>query len=354
MVSTEVGVVTPDAKDRINAGSIRALPKMFRIATAFWASQAVYVAAKLGLADALAEGPKGSDEIASQLGANQAALARLVRVLVDLGVLATADDGRIGLTEVGAPLQSNTPGSLRSMVLTMGEEHYQAWGRLIDSVHSGRPAFDKVFGDPLFEYLESHPDANQTFNRAMGDFTSQVALAALLAYDFSGIQTVVDVGGGYGILLRGILRSIQSMFGIVFDSSQVIADTASDIEREGLAQRCRAVAGDFFQSVPSGADAYILKNVLHDWDDEHAIAILKNCRQAMRKDSKLLVLEVVLPVAEDPLFGGLLDLNMLVMSGGRERTEEQYRKLLEESGFRLTQAIRTVALVSILEGVPFV
>ena len=350
MVSS--GYATTYSQDQILSRGTGTLPKVFRIATAFWASQAVYAAAKLGLADALAQGPRSSDELAIELGADRDSLVRLALVLAELGVVALDHDGRIRLTEVGAPLQTGIPGSLHSMILTMGEEHYQAWGKLIESIRNGRPGFDKVFGTPLFEHLQNNLAAGQTFNRAMTDFTSQVALAVILAYDFSRFQTLVDVGGGHGVLLRKILRSVPSMLGIVFDSSHVIAGAASHIEREGLEARCQAVAGDFFVSVLEGADGYILKNVLHDWDDEHALAILKNCRRAMRADSMLLLLEVVLPVEDDPLFGHLLDLNMLVMSGGRERTREEYRKLLEDSGFRLTRIIPTMAPVSILEALP--
>ena len=345
--------------DRIGArdfsifpGQTDTLPKVFRMATAYWASQAIYVTAKLGLADALAERPNSLGELAAELRADKDSLGRLVRVLIGLGVCAIDLDGRIELTELGVPLQSRTPGSLHSMILTLGEEHYQAWGKLIDSIRSGRPGFDRVFGNPLFEYLKGNPTANQTFNQAMDDFTGQVALAVAIAYDFSGIQTLADIGGGHGVLLGKILKSNPSMVGILFDSSHVIEGAVRHIEREGLEGRCQIVAGSFFEAVPRGADAYILKNVLHDWDDERALIILKNCRRAMRKESRLLVLEVVQSVSDGRSFAGLLDLNMLVMSGGRERTRDEYHQLFEESGFRLATVIPTMALVSILEAWP--
>jgi hypothetical protein len=186
----------------------------------------------------------------------------------------------------------------------------------------------------------------------MEDFTGQVALAITLAYDFSEIKTLADIGGGRGLLLDKILKANPSMAGILFDLSHVIEGTARHIENEGLEGRCETVAGSFFESVPRGADAYILKNVLHDWDDERAVIILKNCRGAMRKESRLLVLEVVQSVLDDHSFAGLLDLNMLVMSGGRVRTTDEYHRLFDESGFRLTQVIPTMALVSILEALP--
>jgi hypothetical protein len=352
MVSPPDRIEAPDLWSQILPGQTGAVPKLFRMATAYWVSQAIYVAAKLGLADALSERPKSIGEIATELRADSNSFARLVRVLVDLGVFAVESDGRIRLTVVGGPLQSGVPGSLHSMILTLGQEHYQAWGRLVESIQSGRPGFNDQFGSPLFEYLKSNPPASQTFNQAMDDFTSQVALAVNLAYDFSGIRTLADVGGGHGVLLGKILKSNPSMLGILFDSSHVIEGAMRHIESERLGGRCETVAGSFLESVPRGADAYVLKNVLHDWDDEHAVIILKNCHQAMREGSRLLVLEVVLPLLEDRSLGGLLDLNMLVMSGGRERTREDYHKLFDESGFRLTQVIPTMALVSIIEALP--
>jgi hypothetical protein len=327
---------------------------VFRMATAYWASQALYVAAKLGVADVLGEGPKSHDEIASAIGANSKSLARLTRALLHLGLLVLNNDGRFRLTRTGATLQSGMPGSMRSIILTLGGEHYQAWEKLYDSVKSDKPAFDEVFGRPLFEYLAENSAAARNFNEGMTDLTSQVALATVLAYDFSGSRVVADIGGSHGVLLEGILRSNRSTTGILFDSEQVIDAAALKIERKGAGDRIQTIGGDFFESVPRGADVYILKNVLHDWSDERAVCILKNCRRAMDSTAKLLVIEMVLPLADDPAFGSLLDLNMLVMSGGRERTKDEYCSLFEKSGFRLTQVIPTLAPVSILEAMPHI
>jgi hypothetical protein len=328
------------------------LPPVFRIATAYWASQAVYVAAKLGIADVLSVRPKSCDEIASATHADSESLLRLMRALVGLGVLAIDDDGRFCLTAIGAPLRTGMAGSMRSMVLTLGEEHYQAWGKLLDSIQNGGPAFNSAFHQPLFEYLRGNPAAAHTFDDAMSDFTSQVALAAVLAYDFSAVHVAVDIGGGRGTLLGTILQFNPSMTGILFDLEHVVKSAHPYLEADGVRGRCRTVAGDFFESIPPGADAYLLKNVLHDWDDDHAITILKNCRGAMDLGGMLLVIEIVLPVPNEEALGSLLDLNMLVISGGRERTEAEYRRLFEASGFRLKRFIPTVALVSILEAAP--
>jgi hypothetical protein len=342
-------VVNPDER----LSQTGAMPVVFQMATSYWTSQTIYVAAKLGVADVLSEGSKSCDEIASATGANRKCLTRLTRALVALSVLAVDGDGRFRLTEIGASLQSGMPGSMRSMILTLGEEHYQAWGKLIESIKSDKPAFDEVYQRPLFEYLAQNSAAAHTFNEAMTDMTSQVALATVLAYDFSRSRVVADIGGGHGVLLDSILRSNPSTTGILFDSEHVIEGATRYIESNGVGDRRRSIGGDFFESIPVGADIYILKNVLHDWSDDRAVRILKNCRCAMGPEAKLLVIEVVLPLTDEPVFGSLLDLNMLVMSGGRERTKDEYGRLFEESGFRLTQAIPTRALVSILEAIPF-
>lgn len=328
------------------------LPAIFEMATAYWVSQAVYAAAKLGIADLLADCPKSCEEIASATGADGSSLFRLMRALASLGVLAMEDRNRFRLAEIGAPLQSGKPGSLRSMILTLGEEHYQAWGRILYSIQSGKPAFDRVFNTPLFEYLENNSQAADIFNDAMTDFTSQAALAIVIAYDFSPIGTAVDIGGGQGALISAILRSNQGMTGIIFDSPSVVGKARERIVIAGLAGRCQTIAGNFLESVPNGADAYLLKNVLHDWDDDSAIAILKNCRRAMNDFGRLLVIEVLLPESPKPSFGSLLDLNMLVMSGGRERTEAEYRRLFDASGFLLTKVIATMAPISVIEAIP--
>lgn len=326
------------------------IPRIFEIATGYWSSQAVYVAAKLGIADLLAEGSMSADELASATGVDRNALVRLLRTLASLGVLTQARN-HFRLSQIGMPLRRDVPASLRSMVLTLGEEHYHAWGRFLQSVQSGEPAFDRAYNVPLFQYLQSSRAAGDTFDSAMNDFTRQAALACILAYDFSGVELAVDVGGGRGALISAILRSYPSMTGILFDLPDVIQRTGQTVET-AIEARYETIAGDFFESVPEAADAYLIKNVLHDWDDASAVKILQNCRRAVKGPAKLLVIEMVLQEQPTEPFGNLLDLNMLVMSGGRERTEAEYRKLFEEAGFRLTGITATMAPVSVIEGAP--
>ena len=242
-------VVTEMVKTDEHVDQMRLVPAVFRMATAYWASQTIYVAAKLGIADVLGENCKSGDEIANATGANSESLARLTRALVGLGVLAVDDNGFFWLTGIGAPLQSATPGSLRSIILTFGEEHYRAWGNLIDSVKCDKPAFNEVYGLPLFEYLGQNSAAAQTFNEAMTDLTSQVALAVVLAYDFSGSRVVADIGGGHGVLLDSILRANPSTMGILFDTKLVI-EGAMGIGSSGVSDRRQDLGGDFFEFVP--------------------------------------------------------------------------------------------------------
>jgi hypothetical protein len=226
------------------------------------------------------------------------------------------DNNLFRLTEIGAPLQSGIPGSLRSMILTLGEEHYHAWGGILHSIQSGEPAFDWVFNAPLFDHLQRSPAVAETFNHAMTDFTRQAALAIIAAYDFSAIGTAVDVGGGHGALIGTILRSNPHIMGMLFDLPSVVVKGLGHLQIAAIADRCWAVGGNFFESVPAGADVYLLKNVLHDWDDDSAIAIVNNCRRAISDVGRLLAIEVVLSDPPESPFGNLLDLNMLVMSGG--------------------------------------
>lgn len=320
--------------------------------------QAVYVAAKLGIADFLKGGPKRSEELATATGVDPHALYRVLRALASLGVFAETDDGRFTLTPLGALLRTGAPGSLRSVAILDGEWRWRAYGELLYSVTTGKPGHDHVYGVGTFEYLAQHPDIAAMFFGGATSWRSEASMAVAAAYDFSGIRTLVDVGGGQGDLIVTILKVNPSMRGVFFDLPYAIDGARSLIEAEGVADRCELVAGDFFESVPSG-DAYILRGILLDWDDERAVAILKNCHRAMRRQGRLLVVEGVLPPRAEQASGIFWrDLEMLVMTaGGRERTEDEYRALFASAGFKLTRVIPTSAVVpglggrSVIEGV---
>ena len=331
---------------------LKSLPPraLFEMATGYWVSQAIYVAAKLGIADLLEKEPRSCGDLARDTGTHPDSLCRLMRALVRLGVFTAEEGNRFGLTPTGQCLQSNTPGSLRAMVLTLGEEHYQAWAYLLHSVYTGKPAFDHVYATTLFQYLAKNAVAGRTFNEAMANVTALVSLAVALAYPFSSFSTVVDVGGGQGALLRAILAANPKLNGILFDVAPVIEEAKKQMNADGLARRCAAVAGDFFGSLPRGADVYILKNVIHDWDDNRSVTILGNCQRALAPNGRVLVVETVMSPHDGHSFDTLMDLNMLVISGGRERGEAEYRTLFDAAGLRLTKILPTVSPLSVIEG----
>ena len=326
-------------------------PALFLMATGYWLSQAIYVAAKLGLADLLKDGPKTCSALAGATGADGPALFRLMRALSSAGVFVHLPHDHFALSCVGESLQSHVPGSLRSIVITIGEIHYQAWGDLLQSVRTGSPAFNNVFGTGLFEYLQRNSEAADAFNGGMTDLSSLLAYAVLMAYDFSGISSLVDIGGGQGKLLRRIVELNPGIKGMVFDLEPAIDAARHHLGSDGCG-RCAAVAGDFFASVPEGADAYILCGVIHDWDDDRSIRILRNCHTAMSKNGRLLLVEIVVPEAGANCFSKLLDLNMLVMTGGRERTRSEFGALLDAAGFRLARIVPTIAPQCVIEAVP--
>jgi hypothetical protein len=324
---------------------------LLRMMTGYWLSKSLSVAAELGLADMLRAGPQTTDELAIACGADSPSLYRLLRALASVGVFTETQGRCFGLTPMAEMLRSDLPGSMRSLARMYGSEQYRAWDDLLASVRSGEPAFDRVFGASYFDFLANTPHADAVFNDAMTGYTAQVASAVVAAYDFGGIDKVVDVGGGHGLLLTTILRAHPDMHGVLLDLPNVIAGTQPLLDAAGLDGRCETVAGDFFASVPEAADAYVLAQILHDWDDERCHSILVNCRQAMRPDAKILVVEQVLPLANEPSFGKWLDLHMLVLVTGRERTETEYAALFEVAGFKLTRVIPTASGACIVEGV---
>jgi O-methyltransferase domain/Dimerisation domain len=324
-----------------------------RLIMGFRTTQLVHIAARLGIADLLKDGPQGASALATAVGAHPRALYRLLRALASLGIFAETTDGRFDLTPLAQTLRSDVPGSLRPLALLYGDEWlWTAYGRTLYSIMTGLPAFDQVHGQTLFDYLHLHPPAALTFDQGMTAYSEQEAAAVLRAYDFSGASTLVDVGGGQGALLAAILTAYPQAYGILFEHSSVIDRARHVMAHAGLADRCAMKPGDFFEAVPDGGDVYLLKSILHNWDDGRSTTILKNCRNVMRRSSRILIIERIVPDGNEPSEAKLFDVNMLVILGGLERTKTEYESLLEEAGFHLTQVIPTRAPVSILEGVP--
>lgn len=313
--------------------------------------RSVCIAAKLGIADLLAKKPQTADELAARTETHAPSLYRMLRTLASVGVFAETADRKFELTPVAALLRSDAPNSMRDFVILMGEDWmWQAWGELMYSVQTGGVAFEKVQGMNSFEFHRQNEESGKIFNAAMTNFTQAVIPAIVEAYDFSGIGKFVDIAGGHGLLLAGILKANPQLHGILFDLPFVVEGAGELLEKEGVRHRVELVPGDFFQSVPAGADAYMMKHIIHDWDDERSIKILRNIHSAMNGDGKVLIIEMIIPEGNKPHPSKDLDVLMLVNNSGKERTEDEYRTLLEASGFELTKVIQTNSPYSVIEG----
>ncbi len=328
---------------------------LYQLATGHYFSRALHLVAKLDVAGLLAGGPRHFRELAEATGTRPAALNRVLRLLASVGIFEEQADGRFALTGLGECLRADVPGSARAAVMLFGSPRVQeAWGDLEYSVRTGEPAYRKRgITDPFVE-MAKDPEGAANFDRAMADFTKMIAFAVAATYDFAAFGTLVDVGGGNGALLLGILKATPALQGIVFDQPHVVARAEDEIRKRGLGDRCRTVGGDFFAEVPSGGDAYVLKHVIHDWDDERALTILGNCRRAMGPAGKLLIVEGVYPARIDQSSesqgAAANDVNMLVNTGGRQRSEHEFRALYEAAGFTLTRIVPTPARVCVIEG----
>jgi len=312
-------------------------------------TQMIHVAAELGLADALAAGEQDCDALAAGCGADADALFRLLRGLTSLGIFQETGPRRFALTPLAELLRSDHPQSLRQFARMLGEEHYVSWSDLLHSVRTGESAFHHRYGCSVFEWYQRNPQRSAIFDGAMGDFSRPETEAVLAAFDFSAIRHLVDVGGGRGELLMAVLRANPGLRGVVYDQPHVVAPVTVPADLEG---RLKLVGGDFFASAPAGADAYLLKHILHDWHDDACRTILQHIRAAMAPGGRVLILEQVIPPGNDPFPGKLLDLNMLVMTeGGRERTPGEYALLLESAGLSLRRIHPTAAAVSVVEAV---
>jgi hypothetical protein len=327
--------------------------QMLQIITGFWISRAVYVIAKLGIPDLLKDGPKTAAELASATKTHAPSLFRILRALVSVGVLSSAEGGRFAQTPVSETLVTDAPGSLRWFAVSeLGQEHYPAWGNLMHSVNTGEIAFDNFFGGDVWKYFQQNPEDAAVFNNSMSAVTAHTNEAITSLYDFSQFGTIVDVGGGHGGLITAILEKSPEVKGVLFDAPEVIEGARPKIEAAGLADRLETVAGDFFKSVPAGGDAYVMKWIIHDWDDEKSKSILRNIRSRTQPNTKLILVDCVVPETDEPHFSKFIDLNMLVMTGGKERTEQEFAQLLAAAGFKLLRVISTDLPHSIVEAEP--
>ena len=326
---------------------------MFRLIMGRFVSQLIYIAAKLELADHLKNGPCTVEKLAQATEVQTPALYRVLRALASVGVFAETKDKRFKLTPLATTLQKGIPGSMQAVALMFGQKYLEdAWAQLLHGVKTGETPFLKAHGVPPFEYLEQHPEALKIFGEAMTNVSSIENPAITAGYKFSGIRTLVDVGGGHGSLLSTILKASPKLKGVLFDQPSVITRARQDrhVTAKGIAERCTLESGDFFQAVPQGCDAYIMKRVLHDWDDEQCAKILANCRAAMSERGRVLVAESVILPGNGPDRGKLLDMQMLVM-GGRERTKQEFAAVFRAAGLKLTRVVPTKCPLSIVEGV---
>ena len=318
-------------------------------------TQLIHVAAKLGVADLLHAGVTSTEELAAALSVDRQALSRVLRALASFGIFAETEPGCFALTPLGELLRDDVPGSLRGSAILYGERWWwQPCGELLYSVRTGEPAFDQVHGKALFAYLDRATDAAGIFNEHQTSMTQQDAAAVVAAYDFSVYPNVIDVGGGHGALAVAILKACPRTNVVIFDQPAVVGGARQRLRAEGMTSRCTCTGGDFFESVPDGGDAYVLKDIVHDWDNGRAIAILRNCRRAISQTSaaRLLVVEKVIPPGNEPFAGKLTDITMLLIAGGRERTADEYKALLVEAGFALTRIVPTRSPASVIEAVP--
>ncbi len=340
-------------------GSIQGAPpslpphiQLIQMGTGGAVANVVHIAAKLGLADRLADGPKSAAELAGPMALHAPSLHRLMRTMASLGLLTEGDAQSFSLTKLGEALKTEAPGSARATLLMTGSSWVgSSFANLLYSLQTGRPGFEKAQGMPLFDYLARHPEDASVFSDAMVGLHGAEPPAVAAAYDFSPFGTVVDVGGASGNMLAAILKRHSEPRGLLFDRPHVVVDAPKLLQANGVMDRVTVEAGDFFQTVPSGGDAYILSHILHDWDDEQCLRILDQCRKAMRPDSRLLIVEMVLPPGDAPHPGKILDMVMLVLVGGLERTEAEYRHLLDRAGLRLSRVVPTQSPVSVVEAV---
>jgi hypothetical protein len=324
---------------------------MMQLLNGAYVAGAVSCLAQLGIPDLLEAGPKSAAELAAQIGAQHEALYRLMRATACVGVLSEGPDGKFSQTSMSAVLRTHAQPSLRALAIMGGREwHGRGWSKLEYCVTTGKQALDQIYGAHIFQYFKQNPEEAQIFNDAMTSLSMMDSSAVAEAYNFDGIRSIVDVAGGHGLLLATILQKNPKLRGTLYEEAHVL-EGAPNGPLKPVMGRCALASGDMFASVPAGADAYLMKHIIHDWPDEMCVKLLKACRQGVNPGGKLLVVDTVIQPGNDFSPGKFLDLQMLIFPGGRERTEKQFRDLLSAAGWRLNRTIPTAALDSIVEGV---
>jgi hypothetical protein len=343
---------TGDAHETSQASTIPTGAQLLEMLGGLFLAWMLYVVAERGVADLLADGPQTSTELAKTAGLHEPSLYRLLRSLSSLGVFTEESPRRFALNPLGSALKTGDPSGARDMVMNT-PWFTRAVAEFPRVVASGENGMQLAFGMPIFEFLAQHPQESAAFNRAMIATGAAEPAAVADAYDFSGVRRLVDVGGGIGTLLATVLGRYPLVQGVLFDRPDVIDDARATLADHGIAERCEVVGGDFFVSLPENADAYLMSHILHDWDDDRSIAILRNCRRVIGPNGRVLLVEMVLPPGDTPHPGQMFDMYMLVLNaGGMERTEEQYGELLRRGGFLLTRVVPTASAVSVIEAVP--
>ena len=327
--------------------------QLVQMAMGHWISRIVHLAAELGIADHLAHGPRSAEDLAGPTNTSAVPLYRFLRALSNLGILTEGADRRFGLTPLGEAMKQGAPGSARASILTIASDWWiRGFGELRHSLETGQPGFEKFLGMPIFEYFARNPGLASLFSETMIGIHGQEPAAIAAAYDFAGVKTLADIGGATGFLLATVLAAHPGMKGILFDLAHVVQDAPALLAARGVADRVTIVPGSFFETIPAGADAYLLSHIIHDWSEPQCLTILGHCRQAMSPSAKLLLIEMVLPEGDEPHPGKMLDVMMLVGPGGQERTAKDYGALLAKAGFRLTRVVPTASAVSVVEAVP--
>ena len=336
---------------RVHQRSVPPVAAMMEMIIGAWRAQGIAVAAELKVADALDDGPLTADELARRVGADPDALARLMRALVGEGIFVRRDDGRFALNALGETLRSTAPMSMAGMARFVGHPAYREhWSGLLDAVKTGEAVPPKLRGMSGWEFMEQRPDLAAVFNDAMTSVSEMAVGPVVAAYDFAPYRTIIDVGGGHGRLLSAIIASTPGASGVLYDLPQVVEGAPALLANHGVAERVRVEGGSFLDAVPEGGDAYVLKNVIHDWADADAVTILGNVRKAARTGATLLLVEFVIPDHDRQFIGKWADMEMLVQLAARERTADDYRKLYQQAGFQMTRVVPTAGPVSLVEG----